>query len=389
LHPREINAARCISQCYTPALGMHVQYCERGDYEHLQYHACRHRSCPKCGEHSRQAWIDVQLARLLPCAHFHVIFTLPHSLLQLWEHNRRWFIGALFDCARGSLLKLTADPKHLGATPGLMMSLHTWGRDLSRHPHLHCLVTAGGVDEQGQWKSTPPGQLVPYGALHNLFRGKMLAQLRGALGARRLVLPAWLSESDCAGQMRSLYAKRWNVRVEPQYEHGAGLTLYLARYAKGGPLPQGRALRMQDGQVLLQYTDHRDKKHKTLRLSTPKFIERVLWHAPPRGVHTTRHAGLYSTPYREQHALAVQELNCSVQTIKWPRPPSQPRVTTQASSSICPQCGWPLQRLLLKRPALRRSFPARRAEREISILSRPTPAFATGPPGAMSERATN
>jgi hypothetical protein len=268
LHPRELNAARCISQCYTAALGMHVQYCEQGDYEQLQYHACRHRSCPKCGAYSRQAWIDAQMRRLLPCAHFHVIFTIPHSLLQLWEHNRRWFIGALFDAARSSLLELSADPRHLGALPGLTMALHTWGRDLSRHPHLHCLVTAGGVDEQGQWKACSKGQLVPFKPLHNLFRGKLLSTVRQALRNGHLVLPAWLSAADAHKQLRALYGKRWNVRIEQQYEHGAGLTLYLARYAKGGPLPQERQLRMHDGQVLMPYSDHRDNKSKTLRLRT-------------------------------------------------------------------------------------------------------------------------
>jgi hypothetical protein len=377
LHPRELNAARCISHCYTPALGMHLQYCEQGDYEHLQYHACRHRSCPKCGAYSRPSWIDSQLRQLLPCAHFHVIFTIPHSLLQLWEFNRRWFIGALFDCARLSLLELTADRRHLGATPGLLMSLHTWGRDLARHPHLHCLVSAGGVDATGQWKACRPGQLVPFKPLHNLFRGKLLARLRQALDDKRLNLPAWLSEGDCRTQLRRLYARQWNVRIEPQYEHGRGLALYLARYAKGGPIPQDRELRMDGDVVQMPYTDHRDHKTKLLQLKRGEFIERILWHAPPRGVHTVRQAGLYSSPHRKHHAAALAALTASAPNAAWPRP-TKPTEPTPASAA-CPSCGRPLLRLLLARPQLRRDF-AQACQRGNSIRRTSTDAMSTGPP---------
>jgi len=188
-----------------------------------------------------------------------------------------------------------------------------------------------------------------------------------------------MKPADADKHLRSLYGKHWNVRIEPQYEHGAGLTLYLARYAKGGPLPQERALRMQDGHVLMPYTDHRDNKPKTLRLEPTKFIQRVLWHAPPRGVHTTRHAGLYSTPYRRQHALASAALGASAGPLQWPKPSPQPPPAPPATRTPCPKCGATMQRVLFQRPALRRSFTAQR-NREISI---PLPAKAplpTGPP---------
>lgn len=150
LHPRERRAAQCISECYTAAIGSHVLRCPEGHYERLQYHACRHRSCPRCAEPARSRWIDAQMQRLLPCAHFHVIFTLPHELLPLWEFNRRVLTAEFFDCVRETLQQLMADERRLGASPGLMMSLHTWGRTLSHHPHMHCLLTAGGLDAQGQ-----------------------------------------------------------------------------------------------------------------------------------------------------------------------------------------------------------------------------------------------
>jgi hypothetical protein len=156
LHSRELRAAESIAGCYTEAMGSHTLACLGGDFSKVQFHACRHRSCPRCAEAARNAWIDSEMARLLPCPHFHTVFTIAHSLLPLWALNRTWFINALFAASRLSLLQLLADPRHLGAEPGILMSLHTWGRNLSHHPHIHCLVSAGGIDPEGHWRSCRP-----------------------------------------------------------------------------------------------------------------------------------------------------------------------------------------------------------------------------------------
>jgi Putative transposase/Transposase zinc-binding domain len=378
LHARELRAARCIRGCYTAAMGGHIESCPAGDYEHRQYHACRHRSCPRCAEAARVKWIDAELQRLLPCAHFHVVFTLPHSLLALWERNRAWFIKRLFDSARESLLQLLADPRRLGALPGLLMSLHTWGRNLSHHPHVHCLVSAGGLDERGQWRSTKPGWLVPVRPLQKLYRGKLLDAVWRALQARELSLPPWTTEDDWRTQIKRLYRSHWNVEIAPPYEHGRGVVLYLARYAKGGPLPADRPLRRRRQQVEFDYTDHRDGRAKTLRLAQDAFIARVLWHAPPRGVHTTRHAGLYSTSARAQHAVAAAALAAASCTPNaWPRP--SPAASPSAAAKPprrCPNCGGPLLRAGYFRPS-RPDACHMHQEGEISLS---VPVRATGPP---------
>jgi hypothetical protein len=372
LHPRESNAARSIGGCYTSAMGAHLDVCPSGDYQHLQFHACRHRSCPRCAEAARSRWIDAQMQRLLPCAHFHTVFTVPHSFLALWERNRAWFIGALFDCVRASLLQLLADPRHLGATPGLLMSLHTWGRNLSHHPHLHCLVSAGGLDEQGLWRAARSGWLLPLKPLQKLYRGKLLDALWRALSAGQLVLPPWSSAESWKQHIKRLYRKSFNIEICPPYEHGRGVVLYLARYAKGGPLPAGRALRLHQGQVSLRYTDHHDGQPKTLRLQQSEFIARVLWHAPPRGVHTTRHAGLYSSARRAQHARAAELLAAT--PTPWPR--TKPAAPAPAQPQRCPRCSGPLLRLAYFRPSMRRrSSPA-----PAHGISLSTQALPTGPP---------
>ena len=384
LHSRETRAARCIRGCYTAAMGAHTDSCLNGDYERLQFHACRHRSCPRCAEAARVAWIDAQMQRLLPCPHFHTVFTVPHSLLALWERNRSWFIKQLFDCARLSLLQLLADPRHLGATPGLLLSLHTWGRDLSHHPHVHCLVSAGGLDEHGQWRCTRPGWLLPVRPLQKLFRGKLLDALWQALSQHHLALPPWTTELSWKHQIKRLYRAHWNVEIRPPYEHGRGVVLYLARYAKGGPLPADRPLELHHGHVAFDYVDHRSTLTRTLRLQQREFISRVLWHAAPRGVHTTRHAGLYSSSWRAQHQLALAALSQrSCATLTWPRTPPPPSAATKSRSNRCPSCGGPLVRTSYFRPEPLASAPATHHRGEITLCVAIT---ATGPPAEHRER---
>jgi hypothetical protein len=350
LHRRQQRAAESISRCYTPALGAHVLHCPEGHYERLQPHACRHRSCPRCVEPARSRWIDSQVLRLLPCSHFHTVFTVPHDLLALWAFNRSQMTQLLFDCARSCLLDLMADPKRLGVIPGLLMSLHTWGRNLSHHPHLHCLVTAGGLDDQGQWRSSRAHVPISAMPLKRLFRGRFLGLLGQLLTHGRLEVPAQMDTDYWRGVIRALYRKDFNVQVGDVYEHGHGVALYLARYVKGGPLPKERPLLLDGSTVRFSYTDHRDHRTKWMSLPAPQFIDRILWHAPPKGQHLTRHAGLYSTPYRDEHGLALQLLMQQPGPARWRRqaalklPPPLP-----PEAPICPTCRLSLLRTLRPR----------------------------------------
>lgn len=347
LHPRESRAAHCIRNCGTGALGTQTLACPDGHFEAVQHCACRHRSCPRCSSKPRQLWIDSQLARLLHCPHFHVVFTLPHVLLPLWSFNRAAMASLLFDCVRDSLLELMADPKRLGVRPGLLMALHTWGRNLSQHPHVHCLVSAGGVDVNGQWKPGCAGFLLPLKPLQLLFRGKFLAQLKSQLVAQHLRLPPAQDLPHWLSTISQLYRVHWNIEIQPPYEHARGVALYLARYVKGGPVPQDRALSLDaKGLVRMGYTDHRDGRAKTLCLHAHEFIARVLWHAPPKGLHTVRYAGLYSSAHAAQYHVAAAAATPA--GLPQPAPPcsstkNQPAVApTRPTCPTCPTCNRPL-----------------------------------------------
>ena len=335
LHPRESHAAWCIGNCGNGAFGTQTLACPEGHFEVDQHRACRHRSCPRCAGRPRQLWIDSQLARLLPCPHFHVVFTLPHALLPLWSFNRAPMAALLFDSVRDTLLELMADPKRLGVRPGLLMALHTWGRNLSQHPHIHCLLSAGGIDQQGQWKPGCAGFLLPLKPLQILFRGKFLARLKTLLNAQHLRLPPDQDLPTWLATINQLYTKHWNIEIQPPYAHARGVALYLARYVKGGPVPADRTLSLDPkGFVRMGYTDHRDGRAKTLYLHAHEFIARVLWHAPPKGLHTVRYAGLYTSAVPAQYRTACTAL-------AWPLKPS-PTQTQPALAPTCPTCKKPL-----------------------------------------------
>jgi Putative transposase/Transposase zinc-binding domain len=333
LHPREARAAKCISDCYTAALGAHVLSCPNGHASIVQYHACRHRSCPRCADRAQRQWADSRLEQLLPCPHLHLIFTLPHAFIALWQFNRAWMNQLLFDCTRQSVLELCAVPRHLGAVPGLMMALHTWGRTLNHHPHVHCLASAGGIDPSGQWRASRANFLVPLKPLQHLFRGKFLAHLKRALDAGLLRLPPEQDELHWRRTIARHYRAHWNIQICEPYPHGRGVALYLARYVTGGPLPRTRTLDLTANTVSFGYTDHRDHRRKTLRLDAQEFIARVLWHAPPRSQHTVRHAGLYASANRGQH------LNCRRQLTPAAAPRTLPVLACHSfTATTTPRC---------------------------------------------------
>jgi hypothetical protein len=329
---RSYQAANAIMNCRTAAMGGHVQQCENGHVVGVHYNSCRHRSCPQCNERSKSQWAEAQAARLLDCDHYHVVFTLPHELLQWWSYNRGEMADLLFSAANGALMSLLKDPRHLGAKPGIVASLHTWGRTLSRHPHVHCLVSGGGISAEGRWEEGHGSYLVPVKALKLVYRGKLLSGLQHLLEAGELRLPEGVSLQAALALLRRTARKSWNVRVQERYAHGQGVLRYLARYVRGGPISNRRLVEAPQGEVCFRYQDHRDGKPKLMQLSREEFIDRVLWHVPESGRHTTRHYGLYAHKAGEERALCRAALG---------QPPEPERAAPIDWQSFLEQAGHP------------------------------------------------
>ena len=291
---KHYKAANAIINCRTPYMGGHEYACEERHDPQQQYHSCKHRSCPLCNALPKARWVEKQKGRLLACDHYHVIFTLPHELLALCRFNTRWFSDGLFRICWDTLSTLLQDERHLGALPGVLMSLHTWGRNLSPHPHMHCLVTGGGLDKADHWRSVRHDYLLPVAVMRALFKGKLLARLWTALNADELTIPPYMERGDIQRLLRKLNEKKWNVHIRERYCYGHGVMLYLARYVKGGVISNQRIMSATAEHVEIKYKDHRDDRHKSMALRRDDFIERVLWHVPETGQHTVRQYGLYA-----------------------------------------------------------------------------------------------
>src|SRR5499433_2089528 len=237
------RAAHALMQCRTAALGGHIQACPDGHVSRVWYNSCRHRSCPQCAYLQTERWLALHRARLLACDHYHVIFTLPHDLNPLWLANVPVMTTLLFQTVRDTLCTLLADPQYFGAQPGILAALHTWSQTLVLHPHVHCLVTGGGLTAVGSWKAVRNGFLLPARVVMAVFRGKMLGALRRAFARDALVLPEALRPQQFLNLLNRLghpTQTTWNVRILERYAHGAGVVTYLARYLRGGPIKNAR-----------------------------------------------------------------------------------------------------------------------------------------------------
>ena len=336
------KAAFALGHCRTSAMGTHVQRCEQGHYAAIEPNACRSRSCPRCSALARERWVGSQQAKLLACDHYHVVFTLPHELLPLFGSQRRVMVEVLFQSVRETLMTLLQDERHLGAEPGLLMALHTWGRNLSHHPHIHCLVTGGGLTGEGKWRGTKTPYLLPVRVVKALYRGKFLGLLHDAVEAGTLQPIAGQTAQDLHRLCWTLRQLDWHVRLKERDAHGQGVTQYLSRYVKGGPLNDSRVCRVTDETVTFRYRDHRDGQDKRLSLSVGDFMGRLLWHLPEPYQHLVRTVGVYANRAEAKRQRCREHL-------KQPHP-SAPDVSWQgyltrlgySRAAMCPICGSPL-----------------------------------------------
>ena len=343
------RAARTVMQCRTAALGGHVQACPDGHMARIWYNSCRHRACPQCASLQTERWLALQQARLLACDHYHVIFTLPHDLNPLWLANVSVMTTLLFQAVHDTLRTLLADPKYLGAQPGLLTALHTWSQTLVLHPHLHCLVTGGGLTPDGHWKAVRNGFLLPARVVMAVFRGKMLGGLRQAFARDALVLPEAMRPQQFLNLLHRLgHAQKtpWNVHIRERYRHGAGVVTYLARYLRGGPIKNGRLVAYDGERVTFTYRARQEEADvesispQRMTLPVADFLQRWLLHVPMPQTRVVRSYGLYHPSHAA--ALAVCRAELGQPPMEVPAALDWQTVCAQrgdAHPERCPTCG--------------------------------------------------
>ena len=343
------RAAHAVMQCRTAALGGHIQACPDDHFMRIWYNSCRHRSCPQCAYLQTERWLALQRARLLACDHYHVIFTLPHELNPLWLANVSVMTMLLFQAVRDTLGTLLADPKYLGAQPGILAALHTWSQTLVLRPHLHGLVTGGGLTPAGQWVAVRHGFLLPARVVMAVFRGKMVAAIRQTLARGALTLPALMRPQQVLNLLNRLghpTQTKWNVRIMERYRHGAGVVTYLARYLRGGPIKNARLVAYDGDRVTFTYrarheeADVESTSPQRMTLPVADFLQRWLLHVPMPQTRVVRSYGLYH-PSRAA-ALAVCRAELGQPPLEAPAALDWQTVCAQrgdAHPERCPTCG--------------------------------------------------
>ena len=281
-----------IETCRTEVRGGHVDTCDRCGHEAPSYNSCSDRHCPKCQALGQAKWIEGRRARILPTRYFHLVFTLPAELRSLAMCNRKPVFDTLFAAAAETVLELGRDKRHLGGLPGVTAVLHTWTRKLDFHPHVHCVVTGGGLDvDRDRWVASKPDFLFPVRVLSRLFRGKFLHALSRAHA--RGVLEFAGGCADLADHERfaalkdTLYRKEWVVYAKPPFGGPAAVFEYLGRYTHRVAISNQRLVACDDRGVTFHTRDG-----KTATLAPHEFIRRFLMHVLPGGFTKIRHFGL-------------------------------------------------------------------------------------------------
>jgi hypothetical protein len=311
-------AAQCIMRCRTPALGGEVYHCADCGQHHYAYHSCNHRACPQCGQSDTSDWLEQQKLQLLPVPYYLITFTVPEGLRAWLRSHQKLGYGLLLRESAQALQDVAGRPKYLGAQLGFLSVLHTWGRQLQYHPHVHCVVPAGGLDAEGlHWVSPrSPNFFLPQRVLAARFRTRLKTALRAPEALDTDPIPAAVWRQD------------WVVDIQPA-GRGEPALKYLAAYVQRTALGPERILQDEQGQITFKYKDTQDRQWHVRVLPALEFIRRFLQHVLPKGFQRVRHYGWLSP-------AAAGRWRTILSLLEWHPPEPKPSVPPPR---VCPHCG--------------------------------------------------
>ena len=343
---KHVKVLRAIARCRTAALGGHLDECTRCGHRAISYNSCRNRHCPKCQTAARERWIAARQRELLPTRYVHVVFTLPRELAPLVLQNKKVIYDLLFRASADTLLEVARDPKHLGAEIGFFSVLHTWNQKLGLHPHVHCVVPAGGLSpDRRRWIKPRYAFFLPVMVLSRVFRGKFVAALKRAFREERLRFQGSLTPlaqpKTFTAWLRPLFRKDWVVYSKRPFGGPEYVLQYLGRYTHRVAISNHRLISFADGKVTFRWRDSaHHNEQKLLTLSLDEFLRRFLLHLLPKRFVRIRNFGfLANRPRATSLPLCFQLL-----------PSRSAPQTGQDCSTIdgakdlwrCPQCAGPM-----------------------------------------------
>src|ERR1700681_3457552 len=342
LHLKVLNA---ILRCRTAALGGHVDACSKCGHEAISFNSCRNRHCPKCQANARDRWLEARGKEVLPTRYVHAVFTLPRQLSPLALQNKREIYALLFRASDETLLEVARDPQRLGAEIGFFSVLQTWNQKLQHHPHVHCVVPAGGLaPDHLRWIDSQQKFLLPVGALKEVFRGKFVDGLKTLHAEHKLgfhgSLAALQNPKAFAAWLRPLFRTKWVVDSKRPFGGAQHALRYLGQDTHRVAISNRRLVALADGMVTFRWRDsaHKNKK-RLLTLGVNEFLRRFLLHVLPPGFVRIRHFG-FLAHRRRRASLPL----CLLRLAPSGRSPAQAGSKEKTAPSprqlwTCPQCG--------------------------------------------------
>jgi rubredoxin len=346
---KHMKVLLAIRRCRTAALGGHLDECTRCGYRAtISYNSCRNRHCPKCQTAARDRWIAARRRELLPTRYLHVVFTLPHRLAPLVLQNKKVLYSLLFRTSAETLLEVARDPRHLGAEIGFFSVLHTWSQQLKIHPHVHCVVPAGGLSlDHTRWVRSRDNYFLPKNVLRKIFRGKFVDALKQAFQNGQLRFEGDLKllaqPKIFAAWLRPLYRQDWVVYLKPPFGGPEYVLHYLGRYTHRVAISNHRLVSLIGGQVTFRWRDSaHHNEQKLLSLSLDEFLCRFLLHVLPKGYVRIRNFGFLANRKRATLLPLCFQLLGSAQP---PQTEQQHASSTEDCPDLwrCPKCGGPMK----------------------------------------------
>jgi hypothetical protein len=342
---QQLRVMRAIETCRTAALGGHVERCGHCSHQRISYNSCRNRHCPKCQNVARAEWVQRRKGELLPIPYFHVVFTIPEQLNALALQNPQVVYKILFQTSAKTLETIAADPKHLGARIGFFSILHTWSQNLLHHPHVHCVVSGGGLSPDGPpWISCRPGFFLSVRVLSRLFRRLFLESLHQAFSCQQLQFHGDLAalRDTFLQLLTTLGRSEWVVYAKPPFGGPQQVIDYLGRYTHRVAIDNRRIENIENDRVRFQYKDYRSgDRHKSrhMSVSADEFIRRFLLHTLPPGFQRIRHYGLLASRNKKATLQFCRALLDAIQLL-----PSAEQITDYTREILaavvrCPICG--------------------------------------------------
>ena len=312
----KLKVMSAIERCRTAALGGHVTRCTDCAHEHIAYNSCRNRHCPKCQAGAAKAWLAAREADLLPVRYFHLVFTLPKQIANIAHQNKREIYNLLMRASADTVIKIAADPKHLGARIGITSVLHTWGSAMTHHPHVHMIVPGGGLSTDGsEWIACRKNFFLSVRVLSRLYRRLILEGLTRLHKAGKLQFfgehAGLIDRNTFDDFLKPLRQIDWVVYAKEPFAGPKAVLAYLSRYTHRVAISNSRLIRMDDHGVTFRVKDYRLKgagRHTTMTLVTSEFIRRFLIHVLPRGQHRIRHYGFFGNGNRAANIARIRQL---------------------------------------------------------------------------------